>query len=628
MGGEALGGEALGGEALTSAPLARRMRSAGALLWQAARAQLILYALLTLAAGTVPVLAAWLTRMIIDDLTAGAAPARLLRLTGALVLAGVVGAALPHTAHYLRGELDRRCGLLSQDRLLSAVDGFVGLGRFEDPRFLDRLRLAQQNGQLTGGDLVDGGLGVLRGALTVVGFAGTLVVLSPVLAAVVLLGGVPTVVAEMVLSRRRARMYWTIGPAQRRELFYAQLLTTVGAAKEMRLFGAGRYLRGRVLADRRTANAAIRAVDRRAALVQTGLALLTSLIAGGGLLWATAAARRGQLSAGDVVIFVAAAAGVQGALVSVAADIARAHFALQMFGHFEDVTKAGPDLPAPVPPRPVPALRHGIELRDVWFRYADDHPWVLRGVDLFIPYGSTVALVGRNGSGKSTLVKLLCRFYDPTRGAILWDGADLRELDPAGLRRRIGAVFQDYVEYDLTVAENIALSDTDARDDRDRIRSAAEQSGVHRAVDRLPLGYDTLLSRAFAPEGGTDEAGETGVMLSGGQWQRLALARSLFRTGRDLTILDEPSAGLDAEAEDEVHRTLRSHLVATTSLLISHRLNAVREADLVTVLDHGRITERGRHGDLLAAGGEYARLFSLQAAGYQLADAPPDLRRG
>ena len=597
--------------------MTQRVRSAGALLWRAARAQVILYALLTLAAGTVPVLAAWLTRSIIDDLAAGAVPDRLLRLTGALVLAGVVGAALPHTAHYLRGELDRRCGLLSQDQLLSAVDGFVGLSRFEDPRFLDRLRLAQQNGQLTCGDLVDGGLGVLRGALTVVGFAATLVVLSPILAAVVLLGGAPTVVAEVVLSRRRARMFWTIGPAQRRELFYAQLLTTVAAAKEMRLFGAGRYLRQRVLADRRTANAAIRAVDRRAALVQTGLALLTSLIAGAGLLWATAAARRGQLSVGDVVIFVAAAAGVQGALAAMATDVARAHYALQMFGHFEDVTKAGPDLPAPVPPRPVPPLRQGVELRDVWFRYADDHPWVLRGVDLVIPYGSAVALVGRNGSGKSTLVKLLCRFYDPTRGAILWDGVDLRELDPMGLRRRIGAVFQDYVEYDLTVAENIALSDTDARDDRSRIRSAAEQSGVHQAVDRLPLGYDTLLSRTFAPAGDTDTGdGETGVMLSGGQWQRLALARSLFRTGRDLAILDEPSAGLDAEAEDEVHRTLRSHLVATTSLLISHRLNAVRQADLVAVLDQGQIIERGRHNELLSAGGEYAHLFTLQAAGY------------
>jgi ATP-binding cassette subfamily B protein len=600
------------------------MRSAGALVWRAARTQVILYALLSVAAGTVPVLAAWLTRLVIDDLVAGAGLARLLWLTGALVLAGVAGAAVPQTAQYLRGELDRRCGLLAQDQLLTAVDGFVGLGRFEDPRFLDRLRLAQQNGELTCGDLVDGGLGIMRAALTVVGFAASLVVLSPVLAAVVLLGGVPTVVAEVVLSRRRARMYWTIGPAQRRELFYAQLLTTVGAAKEMRLFGAGRYLRHRVLTDRRTANAAIRAVDRRAAVVQTGLALLTALVAGAGLLWATAAARRGQLSVGDVVIFVAAAAGVQGALVAMATDVARAHYALQMFGYFEDVTKATPDLPTPVPPRPVPPLRQGVELRDVWFRYADDHPWVLRGVDLFIPYGSTVALVGRNGSGKSTLVKLLCRFYDPTRGAILWDGVDLRELDPVGLRRRIGAVFQDYVEYDLTAAENIALSDVDARDDRRRIRLAAEQSGIHKAVDRLPLGYDTLLSRTFAPDSDTDAGdGETGVMLSGGQWQRLALARSLFRTGRDLAILDEPSAGLDAEAEDEVHRTLRSHLVATTSLLISHRLNAVREADLVTVLDHGQIIERGRHHDLLSAGGEYARLFTLQAAGYQTEAPPP-----
>ncbi|HSK91254.1 MAG TPA: ATP-binding cassette domain-containing protein, partial [Euzebyales bacterium] len=244
--------------------------------------------------------------------------------------------------------------------------------------------------------------------------------------------------------------------------------------------------------------------------------------------------------------------------------------------------------------------------------YDDAQPWVLRGVDLFLPHGRATALVGLNGSGKSTVVKLLCRFYDPQRGAVLWDGVDLRRLDPASLRTRMAAVFQDGVAYDLTAAENVGVGDLDALGDRPRIHAAAALARVDDVLAALPQGYDTLLSRSFV-----DGDGSAGVLLSGGQWQRVALARAYLRQDRDLVVLDEPSAGLDAEAEHELHRDLRRHRAGRTSLLISHRLSAVRDADLVVVLSGGRIAERGTHAQLLAAGGEYARLFALQADGYR-----------
>jgi ATP-binding cassette subfamily B protein len=225
------------------------------------------------------------------------------------------------------------------------------------------------------------------------------------------------------------------------------------------------------------------------------------------------------------------------------------------------------------------------------------------------------------------MVKLLCRFYDPTRGRILWDGIDLRDLDPADLRRRVGAVFQDFMRYDLTAAENIAVGDVPALDDRARIERAGVRAGVDPALRALPKGYDTLLTRGLlGVEAEADPS--TGVPLSGGQWQRLAVGRALMRDTADLLVLDEPSSGLDAEAEYDIHRTLHALRRGTTSLLISHRLGAVKDADRIVVLVDGRIRESGAHAQLMAAGGVYARLFGLQAKGYldtgEPAETSPD----
>jgi ATP-binding cassette subfamily B protein len=236
-------------------------------------------------------------------------------------------------------------------------------------------------------------------------------------------------------------------------------------------------------------------------------------------------------------------------------------------------------------------------------------------LNLTIPCGQTVALVGHNGGGKSTLVKLLCRFYDPTRGQILWDGVDIRDVSPIDLRARMGAVFQDFVEYELSVEENIAVGDLAAAAEPGRIDAAARDAGIHEKIESMPRGYRTMLSRAFV-----DEEAETGVDLSGGQWQRIALARAFLRHDRDLMILDEPSAGLDPQAEHQVHTRLRMLRASRTSLIISHRLGAVRDADRIVVLADGAVAEEGTHAELMAAGGQYAELFEHQAAGYREAE--------
>jgi ATP-binding cassette, subfamily B, bacterial len=594
------------------------MPAALALAWRAAPGHMAILLLLGVAAGVTTVGFAWLTKLVIDGLSnhPPGGLGDLVQLAVLMAAAGVVAATLPHCRQYVSAELGRRVMLLARDRLYAAVDRSTGLIRFEDPIYHDRMRIAQESGQSSPGLVVDGALDGVQGVVTMAGFLGTLTAISPVMTAAVVLGAAPALLAELVLSRRRAAMLWRIGPVERRELFYAELLSSVRAAKELRLFGIGAFLRGRMLDELRLANDAKRQADRRELGTQAVMGLLSATVAGAGLVWAANAAWSGRLTVGDISIFVAAVTGVQSALGSLVGNWVAVHQALLMFEHYQEVVLAGPDLPTRSHPRPAPPLRRGIELRDVWFRYSDDHPWVLRGVDLVIPHGQSVALVGVNGAGKSTLVKLLCRFYDPTRGTVTWDGLDLRDLHPADLRRRIGAVFQDYMEYDLPAEENIAVGDLSALGDRGRIVAAARRAGAHDTLAALPSGYDTMLSRIFF--GAADEADpQAGAMLSGGEWQRVALARGLLRDDCDLLVLDEPSSGLDAEAEHEIHRRLRAHRARRTSLLVSHRLGAIRDADLIVVIADGQICEQGDHARLLAAGGTYARLFELQAQGYQ-----------
>ncbi|MFI0967875.1 ABC transporter ATP-binding protein [Streptomyces sp. NPDC021080] len=601
---------------------ASRLRGALSLAYESAAPKLIAYAVLDLAGGAVPVAVGWLTKMVLDRLSGHAPAHTLIALAVALAVVGVVQGVVPHFLTYLQGEVERATGTLAQGRLFSAVTRFVGLGPFEDPALLDKLRMAKQSGRTAPGMVVKGSLGVVRAGITISGFLASLVALAPLMAAFVLVFALPVLAAEIVLSRGRAEMLWRISPRERREMFFDQLLSHVDAAKEVRLFGTGSFLLGRMQDERRAADAERRRVDRRELATQSLLALLAALVSGAGLIWAVHAARSGTLTLGDIAIFIVAVAGVQTSVAQIAVNLAQTHQALVLFGHYQEVSAAAPDLERAKEPRPLPALRKGIELRDVWFRYGKDQPWILKGVDLEIPHGRSLALVGLNGAGKSTLVKLLCRFYDPTRGAILWDGVDIRDVDPDELRLRTTAVFQDFMHYDLTARENIALGDLTTLDDPSRVTEAARRAGVHRTVSGLPQGYDTLVTRTFF--GGLEEDTETaGVLLSGGQMQRLALARALVRERRDFLILDEPSSGLDAEAEYEVHTRIREFQQGRTSLLISHRLGSVREADRIVVLSGGRIVEEGSHTTLMAYAGTYARLFTLQAAGYTEESAQP-----
>ncbi|TDC43954.1 ABC transporter ATP-binding protein [Micromonospora sp. KC213] len=561
--------------------------------------------------GLAAVGTAWFTRAIIDGLTANDGSTIWAGVAGFGVLA-VVSPVVLHVSQYAQRDAERRVTIRTQQELFAAVSAHPGLAELEDSSFHDRLRLAHEASRYAPTQLNTMVLAIGQETITVVAFGVTLVRWSPLAGALVLLAAVPTLIAQIRLARMRGAMLERTVPMFRRQTFYASLLLDMRAAKEIRLFGLGAFFQGRLLRELRAAQAQERHQDRLALWVDSALATLTGVVSLVALAVFVARVADGRGTVGDLVLVLAALAALQMSASGLVRQIAMLGETFIMFGHYVDITAVTREGPRSKPLPAVPPLERGLEFDDVWFRYAPDHEWVLRGLTLRIPRGSSLALVGDNGAGKSTVVKLLCGFHAPTRGVIRWDGVDISTVDPASLRARIGATFQDFMTYEFSAHDNIAVGDISALDDRARVRAAAATAGMDSVLGNLPNGYDTMLTRAFSDG---DSAG-VGVVLSGGQWQRLALARAALREGADVLILDEPSSGLDVATEHEINRRLMALRRTHTSLLISHRLNTVREAASIAVLSGGRILEQGSHDELMVLGGRYAELFRLQASGY------------
>ena len=510
---------------------------------------------------------------------------------------------------YVNEEMGRHLQLHTGQLLYRRLLMFQGMQYFESPQFHDTFRQASQQIQWTPTQLVREASGFIGSCLTLISFFGVVLVFSPILSLVLIIATVPSFLAQLRFRRKRFDLSWENSPKERKAWYYGSILSSTNYAKEMRLFNLGEYILDRYITTTKENHQNRRELNQDELRVNTGLNVFNAVIMVGSYLYVIAQAFTQTITLGDVTLFIEAVRTVQLHLNGLSWTVVSLSERALFFSHYQTLMELPLELAQYEPMQDVPPLQHQIELRNLSFRYTEQAGFVLKNVNLTIRKGESLALVGLNGAGKTTLVKLLARFYDPTEGAILWDGIDIRHFKPECLRQHLGAVLQDFIQYELSVRENIGFGNIEYINDTPHIQSIAQQIGVDSFIQDLPQGYETILSRWLF------DKDEDGTDLSGGQWQKIAIARTYLRNV-EVLLLDEPTAALDAEAEHDIYERFAEIAHNRATLLISHRFSTVRMADRIAVIEDGCIQEYGTHQELIALNGTYARLYGLQAAQY------------
>src|SRR5713101_7625412 len=509
----------------------------------------------------------------------------------------------------LQNSVSMRIQLMVMEKAAS-----LDLPFYEDAASYDLLRRAQNDSINRPVLMIATAFGLLQTALTFVTMIAILVGLSPLLAVLALVSPVPAFIADTRYGWRGYNIARWGSRLLRRMTYLVTLVTTDSYAKEVKLFGLGGYFIDRYRLIAKAYYGTQRAQVARRYMTGFAWGNLSTIATSLTYLYVALQAIVGRLTLGDLTLYTTAASSVQGSIQGILGGFSGMYEHNLYLNNLFELMETKPTMTTPAAVVKVPQpMRGEIRFENVTFAYPGAEANALTDLSFTVKPGETLAIVGRNGAGKTTLFKLICRLYDPSAGRILIDGIDIRDFDPNELRAQIGAMFQDYVTYQATASENIGLGNVPDINDRERIEVAGAQAGAAELISRLPDGYDTALGKWF----------DHGVNLSGGERQKVALARAFMRDAKIL-LLDEPTSALDAQAEYDLFERLRSLTRGRTAVYISHRFSTVRRADRIVFLEHGRLVEEGTHAELMKLNGRYARLFRMQASAYTGEDVVPE----
>ncbi|QIR36679.1 ABC transporter ATP-binding protein [Tolypothrix sp. PCC 7910] len=581
------------------------------LVWTTSRALTIILATLTLVAGLLPAAIAYIGKLIVDAVVLSAQAgadgdiSRPLMYVGLEAIAVIVLAGsqrgLTICQSLLRALLGQRVNLLILEKSLT-----LDLKYFEDSEFYDKLLNARREASVRPLSLVNRTFGLVQNALSLVTYGILLVKFSIWAVIVLILAAMPAFIGETKFAGEAFRLFSWRAPETRQQHYLENLLAREDFVTEVKLYQLGEMLLGRY---RQLFNN-LYGEDRDLTLRRGWWGYLLSLVSTTAFYlaygWIVIETVLGKISLGDMTMYLTVFRQGQStfsaALTSIGGMYEDNLYLSNLYDFLEEQT-----------PQPWGTATKGINPKDgirfenVSFTYPGNLKPALQNISLHLKPGEKLAIVGENGSGKTTLIKLLTRLYTPDSGRITLDGLDLQEWDVEVLRRRIGVIFQNFVRYQFTVGENIGVGDVEYLEDTNRWQKAAQKGMAQTFIHQLPNSFQTQLGRWF--KGGQE--------LSGGQWQKIALSRAFMRSRADILVLDEPTSAMDAQAEYEIFNHFRTVTKNQMVFLISHRFSTVRMADNIMVIESGKVVEQGTHEELLATGGQYAKLFLLQAAGYQ-----------
>ena len=587
----------------------RYSRRAIELVCSTNRGLTIALAFLTVIAGVLPASVAYVGSLIVDAVIAAIANQRpvshvvvLVTLEGGLI--ATVAAAqrgLSLCQSLLRAQLGQRVNVMILEKALT-----LDLRHFEDSEFYDKLTRARREASTRPLSLVTRTFGLVQNGISLGSYGVLLSHFSPWAVLVLVLAGLPAFIVETKFSEDAFRLFRWRSPETRMQIYLETVLGREDHAKEVKLYGLGPRLLERYRDIFRRLYREDRALTIRRDVWGFGLGLIATASLYAAYAWIAVSTVRRAITLGQMTMYVSLFRQGQAAVSAILSAVGGMYEDnLYLSTLYEYLETQIPESSGTAVKGPHP--EDGIRFEDVSFTYPGAEQPALEHVTLQLTPGSSLALVGENGSGKTTLIKLLTRLYQPTSGRILLDGRDLAEWEEQALRERIGVIFQDFARYQMLVGENVGAGDERYFEDEPRWREAAEKGMASAFIDTLPAGYQTQLGKWF----------KDGRELSGGQWQKIALARSFMRTRADILVLDEPTAAMDAQAEADIFEHFSQLAKDRITILISHRFSTVRMADHIAVLDRGRIVESGSHEELMSLNGRYAHLFTLQARGYR-----------